>query len=197
MSKKEETRKKIMEMALVLFSEQGYYATTTKMIAQRAGVNEVTLFRHFGTKENLFQGLTENYVKEINIKSEIHKLVQGDFDGSILQISKDYLDFCYRNKQMYKIQMRLTDEEKDFVRLKLSRGFVEELEVYFGQLIKENIVAGEPHKMAVTLISSILGAFTIYVLTDNTFTDVPLEELVIEHAKQFSNYYRIDKGEIK
>ncbi len=32
----------------------GYSGTTTRKIAEAAGINEVTLFRKFGTKENLF-----------------------------------------------------------------------------------------------------------------------------------------------
>ena len=74
MSKKQETRSKIMEIALRLFSEQGYYSTTTRQISQEAGVNEITLFRHFGTKEKLFQETTEHYVVNLNIKGKINKL---------------------------------------------------------------------------------------------------------------------------
>ncbi len=42
-----------MESALLLFSTQGITATTTKQIAEKAGVNEVTLFRQFGSKQGL------------------------------------------------------------------------------------------------------------------------------------------------
>ncbi|WP_157950061.1 TetR/AcrR family transcriptional regulator [Vallitalea okinawensis] len=190
MSKKLETRNRIMKIALKLFSEQGYYATTTKQIAQAAEISEITLFRHFGTKENLFQETTFNYVKDINIKNEIERLKKQDFTESIIEIARDYLDFCYRNRKLYKIQMRLTDDEKDFVRLKLSREFVKVLEDYFRDLLDENIIDGNPHIMAVTLINSILGAFTVHVLTDNSFTETSLEELVDEHAKQFAKFYR-------
>lgn len=190
MSKKLETRRKIMDIALKLFSEQGYYATTTKQIAQAAELNEITLFRHFGTKENLFQETTFSYVKEINIKSEIDRLKKQDFTESIIEISKDYLEFCYKNKKLYKIQMRLSDDEKDFIRLKLSREFIIVLEDYFTDLLNRGIIDGNPHIMAVTLINSILGSFTVYVLTNNSFTHVSLDVLVEEHAKQFANYYK-------
>lgn len=49
----DETGLKIMKAAMDLLTEQGYDATTTKHIARRAGVNEVTLFRKFGTKLNI------------------------------------------------------------------------------------------------------------------------------------------------
>ena len=47
------SRKKIVRAALALFSQQGITATTTKQIAERAKVNEVTLFRQFGSKQGL------------------------------------------------------------------------------------------------------------------------------------------------
>ncbi len=190
MSKKEETREKIIVAALQLFAEQGYYSTTTKEIAAKASVNEITLFRHFGSKENLLQESTEEYVHSIDIQGEIKRLVKQDFRESMIEISRDYLDFCFKNEKLYKIQMRLKDDESHFVRLKLSRSFVSELEVYFKHLVDNKTIKGQPHKMAVTLIDSILGAFTVYLLTNNTFTKVPLEELVEEHARQFAEYYK-------
>lgn len=39
--------------AAELFAEQGYDTATTAQIAERAGVSEMTLFRHFSTKEKL------------------------------------------------------------------------------------------------------------------------------------------------
>lgn len=44
------TREALQIAALELFAERGYDATPTAAIAARAGVSEMTLFRHFGTK---------------------------------------------------------------------------------------------------------------------------------------------------
>lgn len=190
MTRKEETRKKIMDVALRLFSESGYYSTPTKRIAQEAGVNELTLFRHFGSKEHLFQETTEKYVEAINLKSEITQHIQLDFETSMTEIAKDYLDFCFTNEKIYKIQLRLKDDEKEFVRLKLSRQFQDVLIEYFNELLEKGDIEGNPEIMATCFINSILGAFTVYLLTNNTFTTVDIETLVVEHAKQFANYYK-------
>ena len=40
-------------VALALFAERGYDATSTALIAERSGVSEMTLFRHFPSKEAL------------------------------------------------------------------------------------------------------------------------------------------------
>ncbi|RMG73353.1 MAG: TetR/AcrR family transcriptional regulator, partial [Nitrospirae bacterium] len=44
---KSQTRKALLESALELISEKGYLGATTREIAMRAGVSEITLFRHF------------------------------------------------------------------------------------------------------------------------------------------------------
>ncbi len=46
-----DTRTRILKAALVLFAHKGYEGTTTKDLAQRAGVAEGTLFRHFPNKK--------------------------------------------------------------------------------------------------------------------------------------------------
>ncbi|MFL4909980.1 TetR/AcrR family transcriptional regulator [Streptomyces sp. MMS24-I2-30] len=46
----------ILETALRLFTEQGYDETSIAQIAREAGVSQRTLFRYFGTKEDLLGG---------------------------------------------------------------------------------------------------------------------------------------------
>lgn len=54
-SRKEGTAERILDAARSLAADRGFAGTTTKAIAQRAGVNEVTLFRLFGGKEALLE----------------------------------------------------------------------------------------------------------------------------------------------
>ncbi|MHC3475585.1 TetR/AcrR family transcriptional regulator [Streptomyces sp. 7R007] len=51
----------ILATALRLFSEQGYDETTIAQIAREAGVSQRTLFRYFGTKEDLLGGGQERF----------------------------------------------------------------------------------------------------------------------------------------
>ncbi|WP_165838727.1 TetR/AcrR family transcriptional regulator [Roseicella frigidaeris] len=48
-------RDRILDVAQSLFSEQGYAATSTRAIAQRAEVNLAQLHYHFGAKRDLFK----------------------------------------------------------------------------------------------------------------------------------------------
>lgn len=53
MGRWERTHEALRAAAWQLFADRGYDATTTALIAARAGVSEMTLFRHFPTKEAL------------------------------------------------------------------------------------------------------------------------------------------------
>jgi AcrR family transcriptional regulator len=50
-TKAERTRAALLRAALELFDERGYDATTAAAIAERAGVTEMTFFRHFPSKD--------------------------------------------------------------------------------------------------------------------------------------------------
>lgn len=48
-------RDQLLGAAARVFSEAGYRGATTRRIAFEAGVNEITLFRHFGSKDALIR----------------------------------------------------------------------------------------------------------------------------------------------
>jgi AcrR family transcriptional regulator len=53
--------REILETALRLFTEQGYDETPIAQIAREAGVSQRTLFRYFGTKEDLLAGNEDRF----------------------------------------------------------------------------------------------------------------------------------------
>ena len=50
-----DTRTTILNAAVTVFSQHGFRGSTTRRIADAASVNEVTIFRYFGSKEALLQ----------------------------------------------------------------------------------------------------------------------------------------------
>ncbi len=55
----EERRLQILAVAVSLFSERGFRGTTTKEIAQAAGVSEAMVFRHFANKGELYAAILD------------------------------------------------------------------------------------------------------------------------------------------
>lgn len=58
-NKRKSARQRLVQAALQLFAQQGVTETTTRQIADLAEVNEVTLFRHFGSKHGLLSAVLE------------------------------------------------------------------------------------------------------------------------------------------
>jgi AcrR family transcriptional regulator len=57
-----DTRQRLLAAAARVFARDGLTGATTRAIAQDAGVNEVTLFRHFQTKDRLLAAVVgENF----------------------------------------------------------------------------------------------------------------------------------------
>ena len=68
----EQTKEHIIEVALHLFAEQGYTATSTRQIARSAGVSEGLIFHYFPTKMDLL----------LAIPSHGHRFTPARFMGA-------------------------------------------------------------------------------------------------------------------
>lgn len=55
-----DSRAKLLEAAARVYAETGFRGATTRRIADEAGVNEVTIFRHFGSKAALIDEAVRN-----------------------------------------------------------------------------------------------------------------------------------------
>ncbi|MBO9130691.1 TetR/AcrR family transcriptional regulator [Bacillus sp. 165] len=106
-----EKQKQIVETAIQMFAEKGYTATSTSEIAKAAGVAEGTIFRHFGTKENLLLSVIAPFVMEsvpVLADEFIHDVVSKPyerFESFLTVIIKNRLAFLEENKAIFKILM--------------------------------------------------------------------------------------------
>lgn len=55
-------RTQLLDTALTVFSQKGFNGATTKEIAAAAGVTEAVIFRHFPTKQALYQAVLESEI---------------------------------------------------------------------------------------------------------------------------------------
>jgi AcrR family transcriptional regulator len=61
----EDTRASLLSAARILFTENGYAATRTEEIAQRARLTRGALYHHFRSKEDLFRAVLEQVEAEL------------------------------------------------------------------------------------------------------------------------------------
>jgi AcrR family transcriptional regulator len=60
-----DTRERIKEVALELFTEQGYEQTSLREIAERLGVTKAALYYHFKSKEEIVHAFVEDRVASL------------------------------------------------------------------------------------------------------------------------------------
>jgi len=65
------TEVRLVEAAAQLFARNGFKATTTREIAQLADLNEVTLFRYFPHKPDLFLAALESHLSRIKFSRDL------------------------------------------------------------------------------------------------------------------------------
>lgn len=87
------TRERIIQAAFKAFARDGLGATT-RTIAQEAGVNEVTLFRHFQNKEGLLAAVMTQMVQE-NHGAGLGEV--EEWTGSLKQCLRRFADDLYSN----------------------------------------------------------------------------------------------------
>jgi AcrR family transcriptional regulator len=64
----EETRRRILDIALQLFATSGFDGASTRMIAERAGVNLPAIQYYFGSKEGLYRAVVERISHELQTR---------------------------------------------------------------------------------------------------------------------------------
>jgi AcrR family transcriptional regulator len=87
------THQRILDAAYRVCAERGLHGATTREIADEAGVNEVTLFRHFGNKEKLIATLFER-----SVAAQMESL--SEFEPDINDLESDLLRYATRFNQV-------------------------------------------------------------------------------------------------
>jgi AcrR family transcriptional regulator len=159
----EQTRDRILDAALKLFSQKGFLGATTRGIARDAGVAEVTLFRHFGSKEKLFEEVIRGYSFLPAMKGILPGLEQAGYEETLLSIACRFLGTLEERRDLIRIMLA----ERHFYTTqvkKIFRGMLGEvfgmLADYFRRLQRQGMLRDfDPDDAA----RAFLGAFFAYV----------------------------------
>ncbi|MCU0718092.1 MAG: TetR/AcrR family transcriptional regulator [Pirellula sp.] len=71
-----QTRERLLDAALTLFSQRGYAATGIRDILQTAGVTQPTLYHHFADKASVLQSLIERHYGES--QHQLEEIIAGE-----------------------------------------------------------------------------------------------------------------------
>jgi AcrR family transcriptional regulator len=134
------TRDKILKVAQKLFARNGYDGTTTKELAEQAGIAEGTLFRHFNNKKSILvevatQGWVDLLTDLLTELSEIasYEAISQVMYKRMLRLGDNYdmMRVCFMEVQFHqdlreRIQSevigKMTDVAEAFFQTAIERG---------------------------------------------------------------------------
>lgn len=149
----------IIKAAINVFIKKGFLQSTTQEIAKEADVAEVTLYRKFSTKQNLFETVIKKSL-ENHFKTRISKLAEEETGRFFEEILDERLEVISKNHQLIKMLVseslmgNLTGD-LDFPNV-IYNGLKAGIQLHFE---KQNIVADPgifAHQITGILVSNVL-----------------------------------------
>jgi len=170
---RKQSREKILTAALELFAAQGYHNTSIEKIAQRAGVAKGLVYNYFPSKENLFEAVVENGLKETEVilQEVIHN------DDPKIQLRK-LIEFSFKyigeHFEHFKLVLSISMQLEQFPQLiELVRKGYEQNIPFLADLLQKVGVAN-PREESRLLIAMMDGIGLQYTVMQK---GIPLEEI--------------------
>lgn len=169
-TKESETQNRILNSAAKLFAKQGYGGTTTRDLAQMAGVAEGTLFRHFENKKAILvavatKGWTDILTELLTELSEMasYKAVAQVMRKRMLRLdaNTDMLRVCFMEAQFH-------PELRDRIQTEVIDKMTDVTEAFFQTAMDR----GDYRKMNPRVVARIfLGMFAVSGFSQATMSD--------------------------
>ncbi|MGO1580133.1 TetR/AcrR family transcriptional regulator [Anaerosalibacter sp. Marseille-P3206] len=170
---REERRKQILESALKVFIEKGYNGSTTLDIAKKADISEVTLFRYFDSKKQMFM----EAIEPILITSLKESLVESqglEPMEKLEYILKNRIKFISQHNKVIKLilmESQVNPEVADF-------DFIKQITSMLKDSIRDTDIDLEDEDFSIRLMmGSILSFLYLPKIKDNEI-DSYVEKLI-------------------
>ena len=173
-----DTHQKLLQVTCRLFAESGYQGTTTRRIADAAGVNEVTLFRHFGSKDALIRAALST------MGGRSGPLLDSDADDPAAELDRWGLQVFYHYYEHRNLIRRIMGEMVEhqelgaFVMEDCGREY-NQLVAFFRSLETRGLTT--PDLCAEAAAGMFLSSLLINALWRDVWPDVPNPEENIRH----------------
>ena len=76
-----DTKKKILDVALTLFSEKGYGNVYVGQIAEGVGIKAPSLYKHYKSKQDIFDAILEEMRNRYNQHTSLLNITGSDFQS--------------------------------------------------------------------------------------------------------------------
>ena len=206
---KTQTKDKIFDTALDLFSKKGYDSVSVRTIASEVGIKESSIYNHYSSKKDILMSILnyfEEYFKGNPLDDEnIRKLLEENPEEFYHQGSEMFKQQIFEEKilkimKLIFVQMYQIDEVKEFFLRVILGGSTDFWSDVFEILIQKNVIGSDcnPNKLAEMYFGfSMFKLWEIFLKYD----DFPKAEIEImfdeveEYHKFLLDSVRADKNE--
>jgi len=165
-----ETRTRILQAAQKLFAHQGYDGTTTHELAQKAGVAEGTVFRHFETKKAiLVEVATQGWIEILtDLLTELSEM--GSYKA-VAQVMRKRMLNLHQNVDMLKVcflEAQFHPDLRDRIQLEVITKMTTVAEAFFQTAMDKGIYRPMNPRIVAQVF---LGMFTVAGFSQDTIME--------------------------
>jgi AcrR family transcriptional regulator len=165
-----ETRSRILKSAMRLFAKKGFDGTTTKELAEDAGVAEGTLFRHFTNKKAiLIEVATQGWIDLLtDLLTEFSEM--GSYKA-VAEVMKHRMMHMRENVDLLRvcfIEVQFHEDLRDRIQQEVIEKMTDVAEAFFQTAMDQGIYRQIDPRLVARVF---LGMFTIASFSQNTIAD--------------------------
>ena len=165
-----QTRNRILEAARRLFAKQGFDGTTTRDLAQAAGVAEGTLFRHFVNKKAiLVEVATQGWVEILtDLLTELSEM--GSYKA-VAQVMRNRMWNLQKNSDLMRVcfmEAQFHPDLRDRVQSEVIDKMTDVAEAFFQTAMEKGIYRQMDAKLVARVF---LGMFAVAGFSYNTLVE--------------------------
>lgn len=208
--KQEDTKQKILEKALELFSAYGYDSVSVGEIAKAVGIKAPSLYNHYPSKQAIFDAIVEATAaqyEEDTGKIDIHVQDSAQDIPVFTEITEEALldkvrqifDYSLHNEAISRFRRMMTIEQFRSPQLAqlYSRRYVERLTAYHAGIFRSLIAAGEilgydPDALALMYVAPVITL--IGICDRQPEREAECLEKLGAHVRLFYRTYGTQKG---
>ena len=202
-TREKNTKERILEEALKLFSQSGYMGTSMNDIAVELGVTKAALYKHYKSKQEILESIVERMNQMDAERAKKYEMPEGNmaeviagYKDTALDKIKQYLhwteeEFPCRFRKMLTLEQYRDPEMAGLYQKYLAKGPVAYIEKIFAGLTKND---QDARQLALEFYGPI---FLLYSLYDETDEKQDVTEMVEQHVERFSKRLEDIEGSSK
>lgn len=204
------TKQRIIENALILFSEKGYEAVTVANIADKVGIKAPSLYKHFKSKQDIFESILNELQSRYEMQANVLNIGGTDANKDLanyMNISTDALEdmvkglftFFLHDDYTARFRKMMTIEQYknlDIATLYSKQYFDDVIayqEILFANLMQQGLIKdGNARTVAFQFFTPILSL--IALCDRQPEREVEAYQYLEAHVQQFNYMYCVDKN---